>query len=123
MTWIWTLQSKAGDALVGAARNSQALVIETLDRTAGVSERRALPLLHRVGRLQLAFVRLMLDDPAQFIDEGYELVQRLTSLHREFAQRLFEVVDPRDPSPVVTSDAASGEVLPFPTMRAYQATR
>jgi hypothetical protein len=119
VTWISTLQSKTGDVLLAAARNSQALVIETLDRTAGASERKSLPLLHRVGRLQLAFASLMLDDPAQFVDEGYELVQRLTSLHREFAQRLFEVVDPRDLSPVVTSDAASGEVLPFPSRRVY----
>jgi hypothetical protein len=122
MAWIVRLQGKTGEALLAVARSSQALVIETLDRTAGASERKSLPLLHRVGRLQLAFVRLMLEDPAQFVDEGYDLFQRLTSLHREFAQRLFEVLDPRGPFPTVTSDAPSGDVLPFPTRRVHTST-
>ena len=56
-----------------------------------------------------------LDDPAQFVDDGYQVLQQLTSLHREFAQRLFEVVDPRDLDVKVTSVAATGQVLPFPT--------
>ena len=118
MAWIGALQSKTGEALVAAARNSQALVIETLDRSAGTSERKTVRLLNRTGRLQLELGSLVLDDPARFIDEGYELLLRLVSLHREFAQRLFEVVDPRDPCVKVTSDAATGRVLPFPSKRA-----
>ena len=118
MTWIGALQNKTGEALVAAARSSQALVIETVDRAAGVGQRKTVRLLNRVGRLPLELGSLVLDDPAQLVDAGYELLQRLVSLHREFAQRLFEVVDPRERSLKVTSDAAAGHVLPFPTKRA-----
>jgi len=115
MAWIGTLQRKSGEALFAAARNSQALVIEALDRTARVRGRRELPLLNRISQLQHELVSLLLDDPAQFVDDGYQVLQQLTSLHREFAQRLFEVVDPRDLDVKVTSVAATGQVLPFPT--------
>lgn len=118
MSRIGTLQSMAGDALVAAARSSQAVVIGALDRAAGGHNRRTVPLLNRVGRLQLEFVTLMLDDPAQIVDEAYEVLHRLTSLHREFAQRLFDVLDPRDIPVKATSDPRSGRVLPFPAKRA-----
>ena len=118
MTRCGILLSKMSEVLVAVARGSQALVIETLDRAAGVRGRRTPPLLHRVGRLQLELVSLVLDDPARFVDDGYELLRRLTSLHREFAQRMFEVVDPRDLPVKVTSHPTSGRVLPFPTKHA-----
>lgn len=118
MSWIGALQSNMGDALVAAARSTQALVIETLDRTAGGNKHNTVPLLNRVVGLQLEFVSLMLDDPARIVDDGYEVLRRLTSLHREFAQRLFDVVDPRDIPVEVTSAPGSGRVLPFPAKRA-----
>jgi hypothetical protein len=114
MTWVGTLQGKAGEGLVVAARSSQALVIESLDRAVGVGVRRTVLWWNRVGRFQPESVCLMLDDPAEFVDDGYEVLQRLISLHREFAQRLFEVVDPRDLSVRARSDAGTGHVLPFP---------
>jgi len=118
MTRCGILLSKMSEVLVAVARGSQALVIETLDRAAGVRGRRKLPLLHRVARLQLEFASLVLDDPARVVDDGHELFQRLTSLHREFAQRMFEVVDHRELPVKVTSHATSGRVLPSPTQRA-----
>jgi len=118
MAWIESLQGKTGEALVAAARSSQAVVIETLGRVAGGTKHKTVPLLNRVFLLQLEFASLMLDDPAQTVDDGYELLRRLTSLHREFAQRLFEVLDCSEHPVKANPDAASGCVLPFPIKRA-----
>ncbi len=99
MTWIVSGRNTVAETLFAAARTSQALVIQCLDRTAGADNRGVTPLLNRLGRVHLQLSGLMLDDTARFVDEGYEHLQRLTALHREFAQRLFEVLDPRDPWP------------------------
>jgi hypothetical protein len=37
----------------------------------------------------------LVGEPAELVDDSYALVERLTRLHREFAQRIFEVLDPR----------------------------
>jgi hypothetical protein len=117
MTWIVSGRNTVGDALIAAARTSQAFVIQSLDRTAGADERGILPFMNRVGRVNLQVAGLLFDDTARFVDDGYEFLQRLTALHREFAQRLFEVLDSRDPSLAANTEAENGGVLPFPTRR------
>lgn len=53
---------------------------------------RARALLARVPGVSRAVGRL--DAPATAVDDAYALTIRLTDLHREFAQRLFDVLAP-----------------------------
>jgi hypothetical protein len=79
-------------ALVATARSSQALVIESLDRVVRTPHNRALRTATQLARPQLGLLSQLLEGPAGAIDDNYDLLQGLTALHREFTQRLFEVI-------------------------------
>ena len=90
--WMDGSRKLAHDLTIRAARSSQALTISALDRLVPRSGLRR-GLLSRSFELTSAVV----GEPAALVDEQYELVERLTRLHREFAQRLFEVLEPPGP--------------------------
>ena len=112
MTWIDPVRHQLDQALVATARSSQALVIESLDRAVRTPKRRVRGIATRLGRPQLGLVGQLLEGTAGFIDDNYELLQRLTALHREFTQRLFEVMGSHRVIPP-TVDQGTGQLLPF----------
>ena len=79
-----------------SARSSQAAVILAIDYLARDWSDRPRPLAGMVG-LQLDLAGTLIDEPARLVDELYSLTQELLALHRDFAQRLFEAVESRDP--------------------------
>jgi hypothetical protein len=79
-----------------AARNSQALVIGMADRVARNAESGDPRAIGRLWAAQLNVAGILLGEPVSLADEGYQHVQKLVELHREFAHRLFEAVDTRD---------------------------
>ena len=113
MTWTTAARQRADGALLVAARKSQAVVIETVDRVVDVGGNKAPWLVALLVRVPADFGRLLLEDPAKAVDDGYDLLQRLTGLHREFAQRLFEIVDPQARPTVEATDRGDSVVLPF----------
>ncbi|MBC7633892.1 hypothetical protein [Aeromicrobium sp.] len=52
--------------------------------------------MSRLVHFELDVIGKALADPAQFVDQTYDVLERLVVLHREFARRLFEVLDARD---------------------------
>ena len=119
MKWIGTVQHQVDQALVATARSCQALVIESLDRAVRSPNRRAVRIGTRLGQLQLALGSQLLEGPAGVVDDNYVLLQRLTALHREFAQRLFEVMGAHGGTPPA-SDEGTGQLLQFRPDRAQQ---
>jgi hypothetical protein len=94
MSW----RENAADAVVDVARTSQALVVESLDRTVG-----QLPSRQLLG----VVVRRL----TPLVDDAYELTIDLLRLHREFVQRMADAVAPAEPKAVeVVHDA---DVLPI----------
>jgi hypothetical protein len=92
------------------ARYSQAVVIDVMDRLARDPASGRPRLLGRLWRTQLKVGGLLVDEPVQLVDRLYAVTDRLVSLHREFAHRLFEAIDTRDdphPHPRETRPAAS----------------
>jgi len=90
-----------------AARNSQALVIAVTDRLARNGETGDPRAIGRLWVAQLNLAEIVLGEPVALAEEGYQHVQRLVELHREFAHRLFEAFDTRDlltdPSPAASN--------------------
>ena len=116
MKWIGTVRHQLDQALVATARSSQALLIESLDRAVRPPNNRALRTATRLARLQLGLGSQLLEGPAGIIDDNYDLLQRLTALHREFTQRLFEVMGSHGVIPPAV-DQGTGQLLPFRSER------
>jgi hypothetical protein len=114
MNWTASLRRSADDALLAVARGSQALVIESVDRAVGVRQGRPTTPLQLLTRLQFALWYTLVHDPAKLVDDRYELAQSLWGLHREFAQRLFDVTDPAKATPEPHVKPAGASILPFP---------
>jgi len=98
MSWIPARRQRSHEATMRAARTMQALTIEAVDRLVPVSHESPGPLTRMVG-VSFDLTAAFMGEPAEFVDQSYALVERLTRLHREFAQRLFEVFDPRSDAP------------------------
>jgi hypothetical protein len=104
---------RRGQALsLATARNSQALVIVAVDRVARKPASGATP-IGRVWAAQLNVAGILVGEPLTLADEGYQHVQRLVELHREFAQRLFEAFDTRDL--LTASNPATSNVIQMPS--------
>jgi hypothetical protein len=101
--------------LVGTARSTQALVIEGVARLVGTQPGRPLAPTELLRRLHREIWTLLVDDPAKFVDDSYDLALRLLALHREFAQRLFDVLDPEADASETPAEPDLGRVLAFPT--------
>jgi hypothetical protein len=98
----------AADSVVDLARTSQALVIESLDRTVG-----QLPSRQLLG----VVVRRL----TPLVDDAYELTIDLVRLHREFVQRLADAVAPEGPKTMeVLHDA---DVLPLASAQRHPINR
>jgi hypothetical protein len=96
-----------------AARNSQALVIVVTDRAARNAETGDARVIGRLWAFQLNVAELVIGEPVSIADEGYQHVQRLVELHREFAHRLFEAFDTRDL--LTSSGPATSNVIQMPS--------
>ena len=125
MNWTASLRRSADDALLAVARRSQALVIETVDRVVGVRQGKPATPLKSLTRLEFALWCALVRDPAKLVDERYELAQSLWALHRQFAQRLFDVTDPAMAAKATLEydqleydqGGTTASVLPFPVGR------
>lgn len=117
MNWTASLWHSADDALIALARSSQALVIEAADRTVGVREGRPMASLQRLTGVKFELWYAMLNDASRLVDERYALMQSLWALHREFAQRLFDVMDPAKATRERDCEAGTASVLQFPVGR------
>lgn len=91
------IQRACDDAVLRAARQSQAALIATVDHLAHGSDG-APRRLGRFWALQLDVAALAPIDFARAIDEAYDHAQRLLSLHEQFVHRLYEAVDTRRPT-------------------------
>ena len=93
------------------ARTSQALVIagtHCLMRSATGPPRA----LARLVGVDLERVRLLPAEPSWLIDRPYTQAQRLLSLHREFAHRMMEAIDTREPPPHQAAAGATMRLVP-----------
>lgn len=116
MRWMSVIQDRADETLMSVTRSTQAALIESFDRTIGHDTR--LPGTRRFKALRSHADRWLLEEPAARLDHNYELFQRMLALHREFAQRMFEVLDSRDTMPGTEPAGATCQVLPFTSPRA-----
>ena len=106
MDFITTVQQALESRVLATARGTQARVIESFDRVTGAGPGNFKPFAWITGA-QMEMLELVVTDPAQTIDRQYWFVARLLDLHREFAQRLFDVVEQLDgPPPEVHPDVA-----------------
>ena len=120
MKWTGRVRRTADDAIVAVARVSQALAIESVDRAVGVRPGKPVTPLQLLTRLELAAMSVLTRDPAKLVDERYELAQSLWTLHREFAQRLFDVMDPRQLSLEPETPTSAATIVMFPDRRAQR---
>lgn len=114
MSWISTLRPKADAGLLLAARTSQALAIVSTDSALSLGARTGVVPVHLLKRLHYGIGKRLIGEPAAFLDEAYDVTQRLLDLHREFGHRLVEVLDPRAETSSEPADPSLGQVLPFP---------
>jgi hypothetical protein len=119
MNWITDLRPKVDTGLLMAARTSQALAIVSLDSALGLAARSRVVPVQLLKRLNSDIGKRLVGDPAAFLDESYDVTQRLLDVHREFAQRLFEVLDPRPDVNTKAPEPSLGRVLPFPARVAH----
>ena len=107
MDVLSTVQDRLDEASLDTARITHAMAIDGFDRVArgfaGIA--RALPAAVSPDPKLLARV---VSGPAVLVDRQYALVGRLLGLHREFAQRLFDVLGARGANDTV------GEITPVP---------
>jgi hypothetical protein len=100
------LQQRVEARVLESARTAQAGVIASLAGVTGAGPGEVKPFGWLAGA-QLEMLALVFADPARAIDRQYRFVARLLDLHREFAQRLFDVVEQLDgPGPEVHRDLA-----------------
>lgn len=95
-------QDRLGQRTVTTARTSQAFAIAAMDRLVGSTPEEP-SVVSRILQVELDVVGAVTGEPGRVVDQSYDVLQRLVVLHREFARRLFEVVDARDEG-VATSD-------------------
>ena len=81
------MHQRLESGLLRTARAAQAVVIGSFDRVAAVG-----PVRWAIDA-QLEILERVVPEPADTVDSQYRLVANLLDLHREFAQRLFDVVD------------------------------
>jgi hypothetical protein len=106
---------QASTATIALARQSQAVVVEAVDRLARARTSNEPRLAGRLWTLQLRAGALLGEEPRQVLDDAYGLAEKLIGLHRQFAQRLLEAMDTR-PDPVdaaAASPSASSNVVPL----------
>lgn len=102
-------RAKTSEAAFVAARSSQAAAIAAFDRLLGSHRSRPnQQLIPRALRSRLEAHRRVSGGPAELLDDFYSLLERLLALHREFAQRLLEVLE-ADPPDVPGPPEAGGE--------------
>ena len=75
----------------------------------------------RLTRVSSEIGGRLVGDPAKFVDDAYTVAQTLVDLHREFTQRLIELLDTGPAENMGSPDQVSGLVLPFPTRLAKTA--
>lgn len=79
-----------------AARQSQGVLIMLVDRLARDEETQRPRPLGRMWRVQLDIAGLTIGEPTRVVDAAFAHSQQLLSLHREFANRLFEAIGTRE---------------------------
>lgn len=111
------VQDWTGATLLAAARSVQAVAVESFDRSIAAGERtpfaRGVRSAAGTRDLEERFVATC----AEVLDDTYEVAQRLLTLHREFAQRLFEVLETRWDSTVAQPHGTSVQVVHLHTAR------
>ena len=123
MNVVSSMQERIGDASLETARVTQAMAIEGFDcLTRGlVGVVRALPKPASPDPERMAFY---ISKEAQLVDRQYVVLGRLLDLHREFAQRLFDVLGARETKDTMTDDSAlSADVVPLQSARGRQRRR
>jgi hypothetical protein len=101
------VQERFDEACVTTARVAQALTIDGFARLVRVRDfvAQAVP---APLNLDQELIRCLVSHHADLVDRQYALVARLLGLHREFAQRLFDVLGAQE------SEAISGETTAPP---------
>jgi hypothetical protein len=84
-------QERFDEACVTTARVAQALTIDGFDRLVRARDFVAQAVPAPLSPDQ-KLIRLLVSHHADLVDRQYALVARLLCLHREFAQRLFDVL-------------------------------
>lgn len=104
---VW--QGRTSAATLVVARTSQAGAIAAFDRLlSSPASRAARQLVPHPRRSRLETPRRVSVSSAERLDDFYSLLERLLALHREFAQRLFEVLE-TDPPDVPSRPESGGE--------------
>lgn len=109
------LRTDSQDVLLLATRRSQAWVIVGVDQLARDDRERPRP-LGRLWRFQLNLLASLVGEPSGIVDQSYGHLQQVLALHREFGQRLLEILETLetpDHSPAAPSAAESAQVIPF----------
>lgn len=119
MNWITDLRPKVDAGLLLTARTSQALAIVSVDSALGLAARSRVVPVQLLKRINSDIGKRLVGNPAAFLDESYAVTQRLLDVHREFAQRLVEVLDPRPDTSTEAPGPPSARVLPFPASVAH----
>jgi hypothetical protein len=103
---LLSVQERFDEASLTTARSTQAMTIGGFDRIwrAGAGVAQGLP--GAVSPNQELIDRLV-SHQADFVDRQYALLGRLLGLHREFAQRLFDVLGALE-----SQDAVGGSTAP-----------
>ncbi len=104
---VWRGRTSAATLVV--ARTSQAGAIAAFDRLLGsTASRAARQIVPDTLRSRLEAHRRVSVGSAELMDDFYSLLELLLALHREFAQRLFEVLE-ADPPVVPSRPESAGE--------------
>jgi hypothetical protein len=91
MNVLFDAQDRFDEASVTTARLAQAVTIEGFDRL--VRARAVLSqVLPAAVRPDQPLIRRLVSNHADLVDRQYAVIGRLLGLHREFAQRLFDVL-------------------------------
>lgn len=82
------------DMTFALARTTQAAAVEGIDRLTHLGPRARRRQRHNAPVAALmTLTRRLVGEPDDLIDRGYLLTARLVELHREFAQRVLEILD------------------------------
>jgi len=99
-------QERFDEACVTTARVAQALTIEGFDRLVRARDfvAQAVPAPLRADQ---ELIRRLVSHHADLVDRQYALVARVLGLHREFAQRLFDVLGAHESQAITCETTAT----------------
>ena len=100
------VQERFDEACLTTARVAQALTIEGFDRLVRARDfvAQAVPAPLRADQ---ELIRRLVSHHADLVDRQYALVARVLGLHREFAQRLFDVLGAHESQAITCETTAT----------------